>query len=160
MFGDSYKHSSLKGECRLLSPVAGLFDELALNRNSREKAFFSRPSVNNEMWMFKVLLLKEQLRAFLQGFYLNLLEEIEEFITVPSKTQYCENCKDEVFTSVHMRAKIFMRNTLSPGEVLDENILYAAVFSSSVAAVCRLVNWRPGIYLKQPVETKENTRTG
>lgn len=88
------------------------------------------------MWMFEVLPLKEQLRAFLQGFYLNLSEEIEEFITASSKTQLCEKCKDEVFTSVHMRAKIFMRNTLIPGEVLDENILYAAVFSLSVAAVC------------------------
>lgn len=131
----------MKEERRLLSPVAGLFDELAPNRNSGEKAFFSRPSVNNEMWMFKVLLLKEQLRAFLQGFYLNLSEE---FITVPSKTQFCEKCKDEVFTSVHMRAKIFMRNTLISGEVLDENILHAAVFSSGAAAVCRSVNRRPG----------------
>lgn len=91
---------------------------------------------------FKVLLLKEQLRAFLQGFYLNLSEEIEEFFTGPSKTQFCEKCKDEVFTSVHMRAKIFMRNTLISGGVLEEDILYAAVFSS--AAVCRSVNWRPG----------------
>lgn len=105
----------MKEECRLLSPVAGLFDELALNRNSREKAFFSRPSVNNEMWMFKVLLLKEQLRAFLQGFYLNLSEEIEEFITVPSKTQDCENCKDEVFTSVHESQDFYEEHTDSWG---------------------------------------------
>lgn len=55
-----------------------------------------------------------------------------------------------------MRVKIFMRNTLIPGEVLDQNILYAAVFNPSIAAVCRSVNWRPGIYLKQPVETKKN----
>lgn len=110
--------------------------------------------------MFKVLLLlKEQLRAFLQGFYLNSSEEIKEFITVPPKTQYCENCKNQVFTSVHMRAKIFMRNTLIPGEVLDENILYAAVFSSSVAAVCRSVNWGPGTYLKQPEKTPEPVKS-
>lgn len=102
--------------------------------------------------MFKVLLLKEQLRAFLQGFYLNLSEEIEEFTTVPSKTQFCEKCKDKVFTSVHMRAKIFMRNTLIPGEVLDENNLYAAVFSSGVAAVCTSVNWRPGSSVSAPSE--------
>lgn len=108
-----------KGRMWLLSPVAGLFDQHTLNRNSREKAFFSRLSVNNEMWMFKVLLLKEQLRAFLQGFYLNLSEEIEEFITAPSKTQFCEKCKDEVFTSVHMRAKSSVRNTLIAGEVHD-----------------------------------------